>query len=64
MRVQDHSILTQLMNKYKKARMDNKGALNEFASERFNAPRKKKSFKSKKLVGKKFNASVHYTINE
>lgn len=52
------------MNKYKKARMDNKGALNEFASERFNAPRKKENFKCKKLVGKKFNASVHYTINE
>ena len=44
--------------------MNNKGALDGFASERFNASRKKEIIECEKLVGKKFNASVHYTINE
>ena len=44
--------------------MNNKGSLNEFASERFNALRNKESFEYEKLIGKKFNVSVLYKINK
>ena len=44
--------------------MNNKGALDEFASERFKALRNKESFEYEKLIGKKFNVSVLYTINK
>ena len=53
MRVQDHSILTQLMSKYMEVKMNNKGALNEYASGRFNVLRRKECFEYEKLVGKK-----------
>lgn len=52
------------MSKYKEVRINNKGALDELASERFNALRKKKRFKCEKLVGKKLNGSILYAINE
>lgn len=44
--------------------MNNKCALNEFASKRFNALRNKESFEYEKLMGKKFNVSVLYKINK
>ena len=53
MRVQDHSILAQLMSKYMEVKMNNKGALNEYASERFNVLRRKEYFEYEKLIGKK-----------
>ena len=53
MRVQDHSILAQLMSKYMEVKMNNKGALNEYASEIFNVLRRKECFEYEKLVGKK-----------
>ena len=52
------------MNKYKEGRMNNKVALDEFASERFNITKKKESFECEKLIGKEFNVSVLYAINE
>ena len=52
------------MNKYKEGRMNNKGALDEFASERFNITKKKERFECEKLIGKEFNVSVLYAINE
>ena len=44
--------------------MNNKGALDGFSSERFNASRKKEIIECEKLVGKKFNASVLFAIKE
>ena len=44
--------------------MNNKGARDEFASKRFNVPRKKENFECEKLVGRRFNASILYAINE
>lgn len=51
------------MNKFKKVRMNNKGALESYAKDEFNAPTNKESFRSKKQVIGELNAYVHFSIN-